>query len=275
MNPQNEDHDNTDDTTDAVPTDRRPLAYWLRAVDALLTREFADAFEREGVTRREWMLLNALSGDVDAPGLAERLARKGKRLRGLESRGWAEEQGDGTWSLTDAGRDARARLGETVDGIRSRAVAAAGDEAFATTMASLEAIAREFGWDESAPRPFGPRGGRGFRGPRPFRPEIRHGFGPNLHRGFAPGRPGDPGTDPRGIDSVEARHGHPSEGCRHPGAHHGHHGHHGHHIHGEHGADHGHHGEHRHHGGRRAERAFERGFAAGFAASDSRGPSAA
>ena len=27
------DHDTSDDATDAVPTDRRPLGYWLRAVD--------------------------------------------------------------------------------------------------------------------------------------------------------------------------------------------------------------------------------------------------
>ena len=86
----------------------RPLGFWLRTVDALISREFAAAFDGEGVTRRDWMLLNAVSGDVEVPGFAERFARKGgKRLRGLEQRGWVEETGDGTWILTEEGAPPR------------------------------------------------------------------------------------------------------------------------------------------------------------------------
>src|SRR6478736_10447387 len=111
MNDQNFDTtgDDSPDTTptegapeaDRIPTDGRPLGFWLRAVDALLTREFDAAFAEEGVTRRDWMLLNALARTVDAPESGQWLARKGKRLRGLEKRGWADETGDGTWVLTD------------------------------------------------------------------------------------------------------------------------------------------------------------------------------
>ncbi|KQZ85527.1 hypothetical protein ASD56_04175 [Microbacterium sp. Root166] len=246
-----------------LPTDRRPLGYWLRAVDALLTRQFDAAFAAENITRREWMLLNLVAGDVDAPGWAERLARKGKRLRRLEDLGWAEEQGDGTWALTDAGRDAHQRLGDIVNGIRSRVAGAVSPEDYATTMASLEAIARELGWDEGDPFPGGRGRGRGwggrFGGPRPFRPEIRFGFGPNLHHGFEPGRPGRPGTDPHHGTSHEdswGGHGHGDPGCR--GHHHGRHGH------GRHGFPH--HGDHEHgHHGHGSEQAYERGFDAGFA----------
>jgi hypothetical protein len=142
---------NTDETNDTGnrPQDHRPLGYWLRVVEGLLTREFAVALQGEGLDRRDWMLLNALAGDVDAPGLSERLARKGKRLRSLEHREWVEQSGDGSWTLTDLGRAEKERIGEIVDGIRSRLVDAVGDEAFATTMASLETIARELGWDEN------------------------------------------------------------------------------------------------------------------------------
>ena len=105
---------------EGVPTDRRPLGSWLRIVDGLITREFAAAFAGSDIDRRDWMLLNALSGDVEMPSFAERFARKGKRLRNLEDRGWVEEQGDGTWALTDEGRAAKEQLGEIVDGIRSR-----------------------------------------------------------------------------------------------------------------------------------------------------------
>lgn len=238
---------------------RRPLGYWLRLVDRLISREFAAAFEGEDATRRDWMLLNALSGAVDAPGLSERLARKGgKRLRRLESLGWAEERGDGTWVLTDAGREARERLGEAVGGIRSRVAGAVSPDDYATTVASLEAIARELGWDETQPFPrgsgrgrfggFGPGrfGGPGaFGGPGPFHP----GWGPNLHHGF----------DPRA-----GRHAAWSEdGCHGRGHDHPHER-----GHGRRGRGHGFDGGHGHgiDGGRKAEEAYERGFAAGFAA---------
>ncbi|MEV5070113.1 hypothetical protein MRBLMI12_001701 [Microbacterium sp. LMI12-1-1.1] len=300
-NADTEENDNENETGAPRPTDRRPLGSWLRAVDALLTREFATALEAEGITRRDWMLLNVLSGDVDAPGFRERLARKGKRLRGLEERGWVVEQGDGTWALTDLGRSEKERIGTVVDGIRSRVVAAVGDdEAYAALTASLEAVAREFGWDENSAgrergfggfggfgRPgfgrggapgFGPEfGGRGFgpgRGPgfggrpRPFDPDIHDGYGHNRHRGFAPGRPGHPAErfdEPmRGYGEHGCAGHHPHAGHSHhdhEGDEHGDHRHHGGpHHHGDHG--HGHHG---HRGGPRTQRAYERGFDAGFA----------
>jgi hypothetical protein len=228
------------------------------------------------------MLLNLLSGDIDAPEVRERLARRGKRLRGLEERGWVEEHGDGTWSLTDLGRSEKDRIGVTVDGIRSRVVDAVGDaEAYAVLTTSLEGIAREFGWDENATgrergygglggfgrrgfpgfgpefrgAGFGPGWGHGFgRGPRPFEYDIHDGFGHNRHRGFGPGRPGHPAErfdDPMRGYGDDGCHGH------HPHAGHGHrdheaedgHGHQAGHGHGHHGA-HGHHG-HRDHDGER------------------------
>jgi hypothetical protein len=283
------DHDTSDDVTDAVPTDRRPLGYWLRTIDHLISREFASALADEGVTRRDWMLLNAVSGDVDLPGRAERLARRGKRLAGLEKRGWVDQAGDGTWSLTDEGRAAKERIGAIVDGIRTRITGAVSPEDFATTMASLEAIAHELGWSEDFTghrghsgfgrgfdRGFGPRGrGFGFGFARPgFGPEFGRGF----HAGFGPRS--EHGCVHGYHDEWHGEgHGHHGLGERHS-EHHGygesrrHHGHgesHGHHGHGE---SHGHHGErhgddarHRRHEGDHhdAEQAYERGFDAGYA----------
>lgn len=268
-------HFDTEQTTSDEPGGaQRPLGYWLRLVDGLISREFANAFDGEGVTRRDWMLLNALSGDLDAPGLAERLARKGgKRLRRLEELGWAEEQGDGSWAVTDAGREARGRLGEAVRGIRSRVSDAVSPEDYAGMIASLEAIARHLGWDESQPFPrrrgFGPgRFGPGrFDGgwrPRPgFGWGPGHGFGRRFAGdGFGRGFAGDDsGRGFGGDDSPRGPFGHGHLG--HPAhAPHHRHEHPGHPGHGEH--RHGHKG-HRH-GARTAERAYERGFAAGFAA---------
>ena len=274
----------------------KPLGYWLRTVDALLSREFATAFESTGAGRRDWMILNMLSGEVEAPGFAARLARKGKRLQGLADRGWVEQLGDGTWTLTDEGGAAQARLGEVVDGIRSRVSGAVSAEDYAITMASLEAMARELGWDENAPkvwrgfRPgFGPRGGGGGRGgfpgragfgpwarggrPDPVDGEIRDGSGRNRHHGFrpgfGPGGPGVTGTPEDGFDPSAS-----NTTCGHaqgPGEH----------GFGERGfgergfGAHGHRDGHREdgrgrggfrpgRGGQGAERAFERGFDAGF-----------
>ena len=268
----NDDFENEDTAPDERSGAQRPLGYWLRLVDGLISREFATAFEGEGVTRRDWMLLNALSGDVDAPGLADRLARKGgKRLRRLEQLGWAEEQGDGTWALTDEGRDARERLGEAVSGIRSRVAGAVSPEDYGTMLASLEAIARDLGWDESQPFPRGRGFGPGrFGGPRPFRPDFGFGFGPGFgpgrHHGFGPNRHHgfEPGFGPGHHHGFGPGH-HPDEQCGHEHrAHPGHtpHEHAGHAGHGHGHKGHGHHGR----GARKAERAYERGFAAGFAA---------
>ena len=177
---------------EGVPTDRRPLGFWLRTVDGLITREFAAAFADADIDRRDWMILNVLSGDVDAPGLRRALRPpRGRRLRGLAERGWVEEQGDGTWALTDEGRAARERLGEIVDGIRSRVAGAVSPDDYATTMASLEAIARELGWEEGQRMPRGGFGrGRGLRPGARLRSRVRPGarFGPGFgRRGFGPG----------------------------------------------------------------------------------------
>ncbi|WP_194396939.1 hypothetical protein [Microbacterium atlanticum] len=296
MNDQNDQDQTPDDGETARPDDRRPLGYWLRVVDALLARELAAALDAEGISRRDWMALNVLSGDVDAPGMAERLARKGKRLRVLEERGWVQEHGDGSWTLTDLGRAEKDRVGAIVDGIRSRVTGAVGDEAYAALTGSLEAIARELGWDaeaderdrrsagfgragfEAGSRPgfapgfrsrgfgprFGPGSGLGFRGrPQPFGPDIHAGYGPNLHRGFAPGRPGHPAErfdEPLRGEGDDGCHGH------HPYAGHSHRDHESHHDHGgHHGHEHGGHHGREHRGGRRTQRAYERGFDAGFA----------
>lgn len=266
--------------------DGRPLGYWLRTVDAYLSREFARAFEDEEVSRREWMLLNAVAGDVKVPGFAERIARRGKRLRSLEDRGWVEETGDGTWVLTDEGRAAKERLGAIVDGIRSRVAGAVSPEDFATTVASLEAIARELGWSEEERaarmgfgRGFGPGGRRGFGpgfgprfGPRPFGPDAREGFGPRAFgpRGFGPGfgsgfRPEDAERFAQHFAEHFAHHahdewqgrGHGRDDWHGRGRSHGDRGHHR-------GEGHGHHGHGRPGAGHGAESAYERGFEAGF-----------
>jgi len=224
----------------------RPFGYWIKAVDRLMAAEFANAFEREGATRRDWRLLNVIDGSVPAG----RPLHPGK-LRGLVERGWVTKDGE-SWTLTDEGRAAKERLGAVVDGIRAQVADAVSPEDFDTTVATLEQIARTFGWDENTPLPRGRRGdGRGHaehhhgehhgHGRRHGAPFGRgHGFGSDAHecqhphahgegRGRSHGRPFDRERGPRFAPEF-------GHGVEHP------------------------HGRDR----RAAQVAFERGFDAGF-----------
>ncbi|SJN16879.1 hypothetical protein FM104_01105 [Microbacterium esteraromaticum] len=139
-----------------ITTDTRPLGYWISAVDRLLAAEFATVFADEGITRREWRMLNLIDGTT--PGSrpepdtgSARTARlphamRGPKLRRLIDLGWISRDADG-WTLTDAGRLAKSRLGSAVDEIRARFSAAVSPEELAAMTASLEKVAREFGWE--------------------------------------------------------------------------------------------------------------------------------
>jgi len=155
---------NTDDITPPTPHRERSLGFWLRAADAAIAAELSRVLADEGLDRRDWAVLNVLAGELDAPGLADRVRHGGKRVRSLAARGWAVEA-DEAWTLTDTGRRERDRIQGLVDGVRARVRGAVPEADLATTIASLETIARALGWDEAAPRRFGPRGRRGF-GPR-------------------------------------------------------------------------------------------------------------
>lgn len=175
--------DTHDDNT--TPPDRdRPLGYWLRTVDALIADAFRTSLRDEGVGRRDWMLLHALAdgGRGLGPrrfGPPDPFMRGGKHLHRLEERGWIARTDDG-WTLTDEGRAAHARLSGIVGGIRERVAGAVSPDDFATTVSSLEAIAREFGWEAGASLP---RRGRGFGPGRHHGPHRHDGFGPHLRPG--------------------------------------------------------------------------------------------
>ncbi|QKJ20861.1 hypothetical protein [Microbacterium hominis] len=205
-------------TENTTPRHGRPLGSWLRLVDALLTDTFAREFADEEASRREWMLLSVIDGDLTDPDLRARMMRKPHRLRRLADRGWIE-RGDGDWTLTLEGRAAKERLGAIVDRIRARVAGAVTPEDYATTMASLEAIARELGWPEGQ-RP--PRRGRrrGFGRDRGFGRGFEHGHGfPHGHghghghdRGFEHGRPWHHGPHHHGHPHHHARPHH--RGCQ-------------------------------------------------------------
>lgn len=160
----------------------RPFGYWIKAVDRLMAAEFASAFETEGVTRRDWRLLNIIDGTV-----ASGRPLHPRKLRRLIELGWIREEGAG-WTLTDDGTAAKQRLGTIVDGIRARVAGAVEPDEFEAMTTALQKIARELGWEEGARLPRPRRRGHGRRGfgKRGFGPR---GFGPRGHRAGFPGRP--------------------------------------------------------------------------------------
>lgn len=242
----------------------RPFGFWLKAVDRLMAAEFASAFESEGITRREWRLLNVIDGTVPADRPKSDRPLPAHKLTRLIELGWVTDA-EGTWTLTDEGRTAKERLGGIVDGIRAKVTDAVPAEDLATTMATLEKLARTFGWDEETPLPRG-RGRRDFD-PRGFGRGRGRGFGPH---GFGPRGFGKPGFGPQSFDheghgapDYDGR-GHCEHGDRrfahdadhgHRGGPHAHNGHEG----------RGHHGRGRAHFARFVQGSYERGFDAGFA----------
>lgn len=187
----------------------RPFGFWLKAVDRLMAAEFASAFESEGITRREWRLLNVVDGTVPAAHAKSDRPLPSYKLARLIERGWVTDA-DGTWTLTDEGRAAKERLGGIVDGIRAKVTDAVPADDLATTMSTLEQLARTFGWDEETPLPRG-RGRRGFGaggfGPRDFgrgyfgRGDFGRGdFGRGRDHGFGPRSFSTNGFGPQHFD---------------------------------------------------------------------------
>ena len=215
----NDSNSNSNDSDAPIPTSPRPLGYWLRVIDRRLDNAMRDVFAADGLTRRDWRRLNLVAGTVSDPRLSEKLAAHPERVRPLADRGWIDGE-PGAWRLTEAGEAARASLHERVSSLRARVAGAVSPEDFATTLASLEAIARELGWTE------------GGRMPR----RHRRGFGHRHHReGFRHRHDGEQTGQGHGEHSGDRHHGEQTgQG------------------HGEHSGD-GHHGErfgHRHHGER-------------------------
>ena len=152
---------------DHIPTDRRPLGYWLRAIDRPLRDSMRTALAESGISRSEWRTLTTLhAGPASASAVGEALPPRGKHrtlqqvLDGFVSRGWASLD-DGSYALTAEGERTHDAVLANVQKVRATVTAGIPDADYATTMATLERIATNVGWDPERRPPHGPGRARG------------------------------------------------------------------------------------------------------------------
>ncbi len=133
-----------------VPTDRRPIGFWLKLVDRLIDERLGKSLGE--LTRRHWQVLNVVQqGAVDQAGIDARVrpfldreSTTAREVADLRERGWIA--GDNTVGLTDAGTTEFQRLLEAVSADRSTMMAGVASDEYAATVSTLERMARNLGW---------------------------------------------------------------------------------------------------------------------------------
>lgn len=169
-------------------THNKPLGYWLAVVEHRTHNAMRTALADQGVSRREWRLLNVIAqtpvtiDELKASlpphgrggkghglrhrrhegermerggrmGRSERMDRKERPTRrsttevldALIERGWLTSN-DGEFAITDEGSRMTAELGERISSVRAMVATGIPDEAYVTTISTLEAMARNLGW---------------------------------------------------------------------------------------------------------------------------------
>lgn len=132
----------------------RTLASWLALVDRLVEARFAGTLEEHGITRTQWRILTELDPTPSThQALADALAElpavddgasSAEQLEELLESGWVEDL-DGSYALSERGRDAHDHIAAAVDALRAEALADIAPDEEAATIAVLERIARNLG----------------------------------------------------------------------------------------------------------------------------------
>ena len=143
-------------------TDQRPIGYWLKLVDRLIDESFEGSLDEHGVTRRQWQLLNVLGqgaasvSELDAavapflratPVAGSDLPPQSTaaELAELVESDWVAETPSG-FVLTPRGEQSFERLRVLVDEFRGSMADGVAPDDYATTIATLERMARNLGW---------------------------------------------------------------------------------------------------------------------------------
>jgi DNA-binding MarR family transcriptional regulator len=135
--------------------DPHPIGYWLRLIENLINSQFDATLDEHGITRLQWQLLNALAAGPQSVvqldgavrpflvGIGEQSSIN--HLTELIESGWVDATPTG-YELTARGHAARDRLSNVVAGQRADMAAGVSPEDYATSVKTLEKIARNLGW---------------------------------------------------------------------------------------------------------------------------------
>jgi hypothetical protein len=133
-----------------IPTDRRPIGFWLKLVDRLIDERLNGTLG--DLTRRHWQVLNVVQqgqadrGEIDTrvrPFLGGELTAA-REVADLRDRGWIA--GAGMLALTEQGRTEFQRILSRVSTDRASMMADIAPEEYASTVSVLERMARNLGW---------------------------------------------------------------------------------------------------------------------------------
>ncbi len=124
-------------------SDQRPIGFWIKLVDRLLDEQFEATLDEHGVTREQWQLLNVLARDGAAADLTDAV----DDVAELGESGWIVMTPTG-YELTERGHGALDRLTNVVAGQRTTVGAGIPEDAYLVTVATLEHMAFNLGWNE-------------------------------------------------------------------------------------------------------------------------------
>ncbi len=136
---------------------QRPIGFWLKLVDGLITQQFDAIVEEHGVTRRQWQIMNLLAESASTveqisedlkPFLAEEPHETAaEQIDELIDSGWVGLDGE-HYTLTDQGRASLEKIGEVVKQNRDQISAGIPEEEYEATLDVLQRMARNMGWTE-------------------------------------------------------------------------------------------------------------------------------
>lgn len=139
--------------TATIPTDRRPLGYWIDAVGHGLARSLERPLATAGIDRTAWRVMTVLErGAVTEAELTAAMppdeTELPRPLPLLADRGWincVEER----WRLTPTGRNAHDEILLAVSDVRRTVTAGIDPRDYATTLATLEHIVNNLAAQEA------------------------------------------------------------------------------------------------------------------------------
>ena len=143
-----------DGRMDTQPAEFRPVGFWVRLLDRLIEEGLDAALRPLGLTRRQWQLLNLLAV---APRSAEAVGREleaffSDRCTADQVVSSTREQGlivleEGCLTLTEAGAARLSEAAHVVRAARERISVGVNRADYATTVATLEGMCRNLGWE--------------------------------------------------------------------------------------------------------------------------------